>query len=59
MLGKPVVSIKPMTKILNEGRTVTIECIVISDPSKLREIKWYKNGYSISGNGGRRLKLIF
>ncbi|XP_063405028.1 uncharacterized protein LOC134688340 [Mytilus trossulus] len=50
VLGKPTVSIFPLTAVVKQGETTTVQCTVTSNPTEVRDIQWYKNGYMFDGS---------
>jgi len=52
VIGKPVVTITPMTVTVNQGDTVTIQCTVVKSYSDAINITWYKNGVVYKSHKG-------
>lgn len=50
VLGKPIVFIGPMSAGIMQGETIPVECFILSNPSEVREIKWFKNGKLFNGS---------
>ncbi|CAG2236468.1 unnamed protein product [Mytilus edulis] len=50
VLGKPIVFIGPMSAGIMQGETIPVECFILSNPSEVQEIKWFKNGNLFNGS---------
>ena len=51
VIGKPVVSISPLTSKVFNGENVNIECTVVKSYSVATSIVWYKDGRIINSSG--------
>ncbi|XP_076077326.1 uncharacterized protein LOC143047887 [Mytilus galloprovincialis] len=50
VLGKPIVSIFPLTAVVKQGETTTVQCTVTSNSTEVRDMQWYKDGYMFDGS---------
>lgn len=55
VLGKPIASIFPLTAVVKRGETTTVQCTVTSNPTEVRDMQWYKDGYMFDGSQGEIL----
>jgi len=51
VIGKPVVSISPLTTTVFKGENLTIECTVVQSYSVATSIIWYRDGLIINSSG--------
>ncbi|CAC5386735.1 unnamed protein product [Mytilus coruscus] len=58
LLGKPTVSIFPLTAAVKQGETITVQCTITSNPTEVRYIQWYKNGYMFDGSQDEVIEAV-
>ncbi|XP_052089256.1 adhesion G protein-coupled receptor B1-like [Mytilus californianus] len=58
VLGKPTVSIFPLTAAVKQGETITVQCTITSNPTEVRDIQWYRNGYMFDGSQDEVIEAV-
>lgn len=52
VIGKPIVTISPMTTTVHQGDSININCQVVETYGTPSSITWHKNGESFNGGPG-------